>query len=96
MTTAQPTHQLNAKAIKKALKNEGIKVVSCKACTGSVSKAIYIVVSTKDAEKAAVFFKNAGIVGSRGSELKARKTRYDDYEFGYCYMSNEMYNELNN
>lgn len=94
MTTTK-TYELNAKAIKKALQNEGVKVLACKKGTGSVSGSAYIVTSSDNLEETVAILANFGIVTKRGQALKAAKTSQNYFDFGYCYMSEEMYNEIN-
>ena len=94
MTTTK-TYGLNAKAIKKALIREGVKVLSCKKGTGSVAGSANIVTSSDNLKETVAILANFGIVTRRGQALKAAKTSQNYFDFGYCYMSEEMYNEIN-
>ena len=94
-TKRLPVYPLNAKAIKKALKGEGIKVECCKKCYGSQKGAAYIATSVVNLEKTVWTLNNMGIVDGSGHSIKLGTTNYDWYDFGACYMSEEMYKELN-
>ena len=91
-------NKLNAKAIKKSLISCGIKVLRCKNGAGSTKSATNIVVDFKDAEKTLSFFKEFGIVNCLGNlpSIGFSKNPLSYKDFGNLYMSNNMYNELNN
>ena len=98
MKASTKKFQLNAKAIRTALKVEGVKVLSCKRGTGSAKKATYIVVDVKDAEKAVSFLANIGVINCLGKQISimGNITRTEGaYTLGACYMDEQTYNELN-
>lgn len=91
-------NKLNAKSIKKALVNCGVKVLRCANGSGSSKDATNIVVKYEDAEKALNLFKEFGIVNCLGNSptIGFSKNPLSCKDFGNLYMSNEMFNELNN
>lgn len=93
MTTSK-TFNLDAKAIKKAMKSYGIKVKRCAKGAGSQKKAALIVVCASSLEDTIRFFAEFGIVNFRGKTHRTPSTSYGYADFGACYMSESMYLEL--
>jgi len=87
-------YKLNAQAIKKALKNYGIKVLRCRMGKGSMKSALSIVIKEEYSADTLAFFNEFGIVGGTG---KAHKKAYASNGIAQftCFMSEDMYNELN-
>ena len=86
-------YKLNAQAIKKALKNYGIKVLRCRMGKGSMKNALSIVIKEEYSADTLAFFNEFGIVGSTG---KAHKPNFFNGIAQFtCFMSEDMYNELN-
>jgi len=86
---------LNAKSIKKALKANGINVISCMNGKGTSKTATYITIDTCCVDDALSFFNELGIVSATGAPHTRRKSSRSEYTFGACFMSQEMYSELN-
>ena len=91
-------NKLNAKSIKKALLSYGVKALRCANGKGSTKNATNIVVKLEDAEKALNFFKEFGIVNTLGNlpTIGFSRNPLSYKDFGNLYMSDEMFNELNN
>ena len=89
------TFKLNAKAIRKALKNYGIKVRRCVNGKGSMRNAVLIVVDAAFVSETMAFFNEFGVVNSLGKPHKKPSTRFGTADFSACFMSEKMYNELN-
>jgi hypothetical protein len=88
-------YPLNAKSLKKSLKDYGVKVYRCKQGQGSVKNGVQVVVAESDLNKVAEFFLNIGVVDCRGNVPTGGQTVLGQTELSYLYMSEEMYNELN-
>jgi len=89
-------NELNAVALKKGLKNSLINVLKCYKGRGTTKKATYIVIDSKDVDRCLETFLNLGIVSATGKpHFKLKYTDGKPYDFGACYMTDEMYNELN-
>ncbi len=88
-------HELNATSIKKALTSYGVNVLNCYKGKGTTKKATYIVVSTSDLDLALHAFTELGIVNCGGNTHKKMKCSCESFDFGACYMSDSMFNELN-
>jgi hypothetical protein len=87
---------LNAKAIKAELKRNGVHVFSCKQGKGTTKNAIYPVIDFKDAAIMEELFLNLGVVSCTNKPIKAgKKCASGVYSIGACYMSPEMFQELN-
>lgn len=89
------TFKLNTQAIRKALKNYGIKVRRCVQGTGSQKNATLITVDAEFLAETIAFFNEFGIVNIMGKPHRMPSTRFGTADFGACYMSEKMYNELN-
>ena len=87
-------YKLNAKAIRKALKNYGIKVLRCRMGKGSKRNALDIVINNDYAAATLSFFNEFGIVGITGKPHKVI-TKLSGITQFTCFMSEDMYNELN-
>lgn len=87
--------KLNTKAIKKALKNYGVTVLQCKKASGKNNIGTILVVSNSTSELALEFLHEFGVVDSFGRKHKYSKTNRDYYQFTNCFLSEEMYNEIN-
>ena len=88
-------NELNASAIKKALKNSFVNVISCYKGKGTTKNATYITIDYKDIDTCLEVFLNLGIVNCLGEFHKKFKCASGIYDFGACYMSDAMYQELN-
>jgi len=86
-------YKLNAQAIKKALKNYGIKVLRCRMGAGSMKNALSIVIKEEYSADTLAFFNEFGIVGSTGKAHRA--CAFNGVAQFTCFMSEQMYNELN-
>ena len=91
-------NKLNAKSIKKALLSYGVKALRCASGKGSTKNATNIVVKLEDAEKTLNFFKEFGVVNTLGNlpTIGFSSNPLSCKDFGNLYMSDEMFNELNN
>ncbi len=87
-------YKLNAQAIKKALKSHGIKVLRCRLGKGSIKNALSIVIKEEYAADTLAFFNEFGIVGSTGKAYRKAHAFNGVAQFT-CFMSEQMYNELN-
>ena len=88
-------YKLNAQAIRKALKNYGIKVRRCAQGTGSIKNAALIVVDAEYVSETIAFFNEFGIVNILGNPHRMPAIRFGTADFGSCFMSEKMYKELN-
>jgi hypothetical protein len=88
-------YKLNAQAIRKALKNYGIKVRRCVQGKGSLKNAALIVVDAAYVSETLNFFNEFGIVNSLGKAHRMPSTAYGVADFSACFMSETMYDEIN-
>ena len=88
-------YPLNTKAIKKAMKNHGIKVIHCYRGKGTTKNATMINIDAADIDKALHFFNEFGIVSCTGTKHFKMKSNGGLYRIGSCYMTEAMYKELN-
>jgi hypothetical protein len=88
-------YPLSAKNIKKAMKHYGINPLRCCKGNGATKEAALITVKAEDYDKTAKFFKEFGIVNYAGITHRKPSTSMGTADFGACYMSEEMYKELN-
>lgn len=88
-------YKLDSKAIRKALKNYGIKVRRCAQGKGSLKNAALIVVDAEYVDRTLNFFNEFGIVNSLGKPHRMPSTRFGTADFSACFMCETMYNELN-
>ena len=88
-------HNLNAKSIKKTLKNYNIIAINCLQNKGSLKGSISLVVKIEDAIKTAAFCSDFGLVNTLGESPIVRHSSNTYYDFGALYMNDEMFKELN-
>jgi len=91
-------HALNTKSLRKSLKDSGIEVVKCHKGKGSSKNAVYISVTCRTAESAVKMLRNIGVVSATGkAHFLLSISDYDGvYSFGACYLSDEVFSEMNN
>ncbi len=80
------TTTLNAKELKATLKAKGVKVISCKKATGSLSDCINLVIGSENLSESMSIMNDLNIVNNRGRQFNYNhyKTNYDYVQFYNC------------
>ena len=88
-------NELNAKSIKKALKNYGFNVLNCYKGKGTTKKALTLVIKAENCSEILNFFNEFGIVSTTGKPFTKTISSTGVFSFVGAYMSDSMFNELN-